>query len=184
MIISIALTPMVTKAIGYQLTAIIYGILGGAVILYMALTSREVEIHADEEKPQLWDSIKNLVTNRKFWVAGLCQRFLQRSHVAGAGIDAILCQIHAENPRQPVDLPVRRGAAHRHRLRGYLGTAGEASFTLIPIWRAALASLMVAFIPLYFANSLVTAIAASALVGFGFAGSHHHDGFDRRKDHG
>ena len=43
-------------------------------------------------------------------------------------------------------------------------------FSLIPVWRAALATLAVAFIPLYFANSLVTGIICSALVGFGFAG--------------
>ncbi len=43
-------------------------------------------------------------------------------------------------------------------------------FGLIPIWRVALASLAVAFIPLFFANSLLTAIFGSALVGFGFAG--------------
>ena len=41
MIISIALTPMVTKALGYSLTAIVYGILGGAVILYMTLHLHE-----------------------------------------------------------------------------------------------------------------------------------------------
>jgi len=41
MIISIALTPMVTEALGYGLTSIVYGILGGAVILYMTFTSRE-----------------------------------------------------------------------------------------------------------------------------------------------
>ena len=40
----------------------------------------------------------------------------------------------------------------------------------MPVWRAALATLAVAFIPLYFANSLVTGIVCSALVGFGFAG--------------
>lgn len=43
-------------------------------------------------------------------------------------------------------------------------------FSLIPVWRAALITLAVAFIPLYFANSLVTAMITSALVGFGFAG--------------
>jgi GPH family glycoside/pentoside/hexuronide:cation symporter len=43
-------------------------------------------------------------------------------------------------------------------------------FSLIPVWRAALASLAIAFIPLYFANTLVTAIIGSVLVGFGFAG--------------
>src|SRR5512136_2873580 len=56
MIISIALTPMVTKALGYSLTAIIYGLLGGAVILYMTFTSHETHIHEDEVKPRLWDS--------------------------------------------------------------------------------------------------------------------------------
>ena len=52
MIISIALTPIVTKAIGYQMTAIVYGILGGVVILYMALTSKETYVQTDEEKAQ------------------------------------------------------------------------------------------------------------------------------------
>jgi GPH family glycoside/pentoside/hexuronide:cation symporter len=43
-------------------------------------------------------------------------------------------------------------------------------FTLMKTWKAALAVLAVAFIPLYFANSLVSAVVGSALVGFGFAG--------------
>ncbi len=43
-------------------------------------------------------------------------------------------------------------------------------FGLILVWRIALGSLAVAFIPLYFAGSIASAIAASALVGFGFAG--------------
>jgi GPH family glycoside/pentoside/hexuronide:cation symporter len=44
--------------------------------------------------------------------------------------------------------------------------------TAVPcrVWRASLATLAVAFIPLFFARSLVPAIACSALVGFGFAG--------------
>jgi len=44
-------------------------------------------------------------------------------------------------------------------------------FRLIPVWRAALAALGLAFIPLYFANSLVSALLGAALVGFGFAGA-------------
>ena len=40
----------------------------------------------------------------------------------------------------------------------------------MPVWRTALIVLTVAFIPLYFANSLITAIICAALVGFGFAG--------------
>ncbi len=75
MIISIAMTPMVTKALGYSLTAILYGLLGGVVILYMTFTSKETSIGVDEQKPQLWDSIVSLITNLKFWVAGLANAF-------------------------------------------------------------------------------------------------------------
>lgn len=65
MIISIALTPVVTEALGYSLTAILYGLLGGAVILYMSFTSQETRILTEDEKPDLWKSIRDLVTNRK-----------------------------------------------------------------------------------------------------------------------
>ena len=43
-------------------------------------------------------------------------------------------------------------------------------FSLMPVWRVALVTLTLAFIPLYFANSLLSAIICAALVGFGFAG--------------
>jgi len=43
-------------------------------------------------------------------------------------------------------------------------------YSLIPVWRASLVILALAFIPLYFANSLVSGVICSALVGFGFAG--------------
>src|SRR4030065_2390038 len=75
MIISRALTPMVVKALGYRLTSILYGLLGGAVILYITFTSQERAFQVDEQKPQLWDSIKSLITNGKFWVAGFANAF-------------------------------------------------------------------------------------------------------------
>jgi GPH family glycoside/pentoside/hexuronide:cation symporter len=53
MIISIALTPTVTQAIGYGLTSILYGLLGGGVILYMTFTCREKDPEPEEAKPGL-----------------------------------------------------------------------------------------------------------------------------------
>lgn len=75
MIISIALTPIVTNAIGYGLTAILYGLLGGAVILYMSFTSHEVPFTEEEAKPKLWESVKDLLLTKKFWIAGLTGAF-------------------------------------------------------------------------------------------------------------
>src|SRR5512136_1476147 len=75
MIISIALTPMVTEALGYGLTSILYGILAGAVILYMTFTSRERKPELEEAKPGLWKALRDLLTNKKFWIAGFTNAF-------------------------------------------------------------------------------------------------------------
>jgi GPH family glycoside/pentoside/hexuronide:cation symporter len=169
MIVSIALTPMVTGAIGYQMTAIVYGILGGVVILYMSLTSKEVRVRLDENKPQLWNSLKDLAGNRKFWMAGLANAFYS------AAMSLVLASM-------PFFVK------YTLRIKDSQSTLLFASvliiaigcvavwarlvrrFSLIPVWRSALLALAVAFVPLFFANSLVTAMITSALVGFGFAG--------------
>ncbi len=169
MIISIALTPMVTGAIGYQMTAIVYGILGGAVILYMSLTSKEVRAKSDENKPQLWNSLKDLVTNRKFWMAGLANAFYS------AAMSLVLVSM-------PFFVKYTLGIKDSQSTLLFAAVLLIAigcvaiwarlvrRFSVIPVWRTALITLAVAFIPLYFANSLVTAMITSALVGFGFAG--------------
>ena len=169
MIISIALTPMVTSALGYSLTAILYGILGGAVILYMTFTCNEAKIEAEEEKPQLWNSIKDLFTNRKFWVAGFANAFYS------AAMSLVLASM-------PFYVKYSLGLSEGQTTFLFaavlviaivcvaIWAALVRKFSLMPVWRASLIALTMAFIPLYFANSLVTAIACSALVGFGFAG--------------
>lgn len=169
MIISIALTPMVTNAIGYQLTAIVYGLIGGTVILYMSLTSKEVKITESEEKPKLWDSIKSLFKNRKFWIAGFANAF----YSAAMSLVLVSMPFFVKYTLKISDsqstflfasvllIAIGCVAVWARLVR---------KFTLMPTWRVALATLAVAFIPLYFANSLITAIICSALVGFGFAG--------------
>jgi GPH family glycoside/pentoside/hexuronide:cation symporter len=169
MIISIALTPVVAEAIGYRLTAIIYGAVGAVVILYMAFTSREVPVQPEDAKPQLWDSVKKLLTNGKFWVAGLANAFYS------AAMSLVLASMTFY-----VKYTLRLGAGQTSMLFAAVLVIAIGSvsvwamlvrrFALMPVWRIALASLMVAFVPLFFANSLVTALIASVLVGFGFAG--------------
>jgi glycoside/pentoside/hexuronide:cation symporter, GPH family len=169
MIISIAMTPVVTKAIGFPLTSIVYGILGGVVIMYMSLTCKEVKITEKEKIPPLWGSIKDLVTNRKFWIAGFANAFYS------AAMSLVLASLpffakytlHIEDSQSTilfasVLLVAIVGVAVWVRL--------TKRFTLMPTWRAALITLAVAFVPLSFANSLVTAIIGAMLVGFGFSG--------------
>ncbi len=169
MIISIALTPMVTNAIGYSLTAILYGLLGSGVILYMTFSSREVGFHPEEEKPQLWDSLKNLFGNRKFWIAGFANAFYS------AAMSLVLASM-------PFFVKYALGLSDSQTTFLFAAVLLIAigcvaiwarwvkKFTLMPVWRASLITLAVAFIPLYFANSLISGVICSALVGFGFAG--------------
>ncbi len=169
MIISIALTPMITSAIGFSLTAIIYGILGGVVILYMTFTCQERQVDEDEQKPQLWESIKDLFTNRKFWIAGFANAFYS------AAMALVLASM-------PFFAKYTLGISDGQTTFLFAAVLIIAiacvavwarlvrRFGLMPTWRAALLVLAVTFIPLYFANSLITGVAFAALVGFGFAG--------------
>jgi glycoside/pentoside/hexuronide:cation symporter, GPH family len=169
MIISIALTPMVTSAIGYQMTAIAYGILGGAVILYMSLTAREVRAETDENIPRLWDSLKDLATNRKFWMAGLANAF----YSAAMSLVLVSMPFFVKYTLRLADSQATfLFAAVLLIAIGCVAVWARLvrRFSLIPVWRTALITLAVAFIPLYFANSLPTAMVTAALVGFGFAG--------------
>jgi len=169
MIISIALTPVVTQALGYSLTAILYGALGGAVILYMTFTSREKEIHADEEKPKLWDSIKTLVTNRNFWIAGLTNAFYSAAMsmvLTGMPFFAKYTLEISEGQSSLLFAAVLLIAIGCVALWAWF----VRKFQLIPVWRTALGALALAFIPLFFARNMVLAVICSAIVGFGFAG--------------
>jgi GPH family glycoside/pentoside/hexuronide:cation symporter len=169
MIISIALTPMITGALGYSLTAVLYGLLGGGVILYMSFTSQETNVRVDEEKPGLLESIKDLITNLKFWVAGFANAFYSAAMslvlVSMPFYVKYVLQLSSEQTTfllaAVLLIAISCVAVWARWVRKY---------SLMPVWRAALAALTVAFIPLYFANSLVTGMICSAFVGFGFAG--------------
>ena len=169
MIISIALTPLVTDKLGYGMTAIIYGLLGGVVILYMTFSCRERDPEPEEQKPELWKAIQDLLTNRKFWIAGFANAFYS----------AAMSLVLASMPFfAKYTLGISGGQTTFLFAAVLLIAIGCVAvwagwvrkYSLMPVWRAALIALAVAFIPLNFANSLLTGILFSALVGFGFAG--------------
>lgn len=169
MIISIALTPMVTNALGYGLTSIVYGIIGGAVILYMTFTCREREPEPKEARPSFLKALKDLLTNKKFWIAGLANAFYS------AAMSLVLASVSFY-----VQYALGLSSGQSTFLLAavlVVAIAGVSlwvwlvkKFTLIPVWRGALAILAITFVPLYFASSLVTAVIFSAFIGLGFAG--------------
>ena len=169
MIISIALTPMVTSAIGYSKTSIIYGIIGGVVIMYMSLSCKDAGIQADEEKPKLWDSLKSLFINKKFWIAGFANAFYSAalSLVLAAVPFFAKYTLNISDSQQTLlfgsVLLVAIGCVS-------VWAAMVRKHSLVSVWRAALLVLALAFIPMYFANSLISAIISGAFIGFGVSG--------------
>jgi GPH family glycoside/pentoside/hexuronide:cation symporter len=169
MIISIALTPMVTSAIGYSKTSMIYGLLGGIIIMYMALSCKDAGIRSDEERPQLWDSLKSLFINKKFWIAGFTNAFYS------AAVSLVLAAV-------PFFAKYTLGISDSQQTLLFgtvllvaigcvaIWAAMVKKYSLIKVWRAALFVLALAFIPMYFANSLTMAIICGAFVGLGISG--------------
>lgn len=79
MVVSIALTPMVTDAIGFSATAILYGVLAVAVIWFMSLGCHEDPTAMERPKPRLFRSLFDILKNPKFWIYGITNAsFLQR----------------------------------------------------------------------------------------------------------
>lgn len=170
MIISIAATPLVTGAIGYQWTAIIYGLIGGVVILYMAFTSKEVSFHEEEKKPELWNSLRDLLTNRKFWIAGLSNAF----YSAAMSLVLVAVPFFALYTLKINDLQKSLLFASVLLIAIACVAVWAAlvrKLGLVRVWRIALLALALAFIPMYFANNFIAAILCGALIGFGFAGA-------------
>ncbi|MEA4812606.1 MAG: MFS transporter [Anaerolineaceae bacterium] len=169
MIIAIALTPIITEKLGYSRTAMLYGIVGGIVILYMALTSRETPPGPREAKPNFFKSLRDLAKNPHFWLAGFTNAFYA---AAMASVMAALT-FYAK-------YALMLSSAQTSMLFGIVLLVAIVSVAvwaqwvskhpLMRVWRLALVSLALAFIPLFFAQNLIAALLCAALVGFGFAG--------------
>jgi len=135
----------------------------------MTFTSRERTPEIGEPVPGLWKALKDLLTNKKFWIAGLANAFYS------AAMSLVLASVAFY-----VEYALGLSAGNSTFLLAavlVIAIAGVAvwawlvrKFTLIPVWRAALGVLAFTFIPLYFAFNLVTAITFSALVASALPG--------------
>ena len=168
MVISIALTPVITKALGYQLTAVIYGLIALVVILYCTLGCREKLEYEETEKPKLIGSIIALVTNPKFWIFGL----------AGAFYSAAFALISQAIPFY-VKYTLKLDSSMTTVMLGvvlFVAVIGIIVWSVvikkvevIKIWRLGFMIMAIGFVPLYFAKNLVTAIVIECVMGFGIA---------------
>ncbi|WP_228266464.1 MFS transporter [Ornithinimicrobium ciconiae] len=177
LVVSLALTPWLTTSVfgtehsteGFTITAILYGVLACAVILYMALGIREDPRAAQASRSPFLATVRAILSNPRFWQIGV----VSACYLSAMGLVLTGVQLYV---RYSLGLPV----AYALYLQGVviLATVGflavwarvvrrrGAPFT----WRLALALLALGFVPLYFAHNLLTAILAGLCVGVGYGG--------------
>ncbi len=168
MAISIALTPMITEAIGYRLTSVIYGVAALAVMMFCFWGCREDTNYEELEKPQLFSSIKALFTNPRFWIYGLAGAFYSAafSLISQAIPFFVKYTLGLGGSMTTVMLGIVLGVA----VIGILVWSRIIQkVDIMKIWRTGFIIMAVAFIPLFFVNSLVPTIAIAAVVGIGVA---------------
>ncbi|MDR0999525.1 MAG: MFS transporter [Clostridiales bacterium] len=169
MIISIALTPIVTGAIGYQTTAIIYGLLGGAVIIFSALGCHENPDYNEMAKPRMWDSILSIAKNKHFWIAGIATAF----YSAAMSLVMSAMPFYAK-------YALNISSVQTSILFATVLVVSIAfiwvwsrflnKYEVVKVWRLALMFLGLAYLPLYFAGSFMWAVAAGAILAVGYGG--------------
>lgn len=166
MVISIALTPLITGAIGYQLTSVIYGVVALAVILYCTFGCHEDMNYEESKKPNLIRSLVDLVTNGKFWIYGLTGAFYSAS--VSLVSQAISFYVKYVLNMQGGSTTILLATVFAIALVGILvWSLVSKKLNVMKIWRIGFLIMAAAFIPLYFAGSFLAALPGAALVGFG-----------------
>ena len=95
MVISIALTPMITNAIGYSKTSIIYGIVALIVIMYCTFGCKEDPNSWSTEKPKIFSSIWDLLKKQKILDFRFYRRLLFSSFCPYISGGSLLCKIYS-----------------------------------------------------------------------------------------
>lgn len=170
MVISIALTPLVTDKLGYGMTALVYGTLAVFVIIYCALGCREVPTPETEKKPALIRTLKEIFTNPHFWIFGLANAFY--SAAMSLVMSAVPFFVKYTLGLEGMASTVLLGVVLLLAMGGVAVWAlAVRRIGLMPAWRRALFILALSFVPLYFVRGLAGAALACVGVGFGFAGA-------------
>ena len=168
-VIGVALVPVITDAIGFSSTALIFGAVSLSVWYFVISGCRESRDYENFEHPKLFKSIKEIATGKRFWIVAIVACLYSAAQMLMmAGIPFF------------VEYTLGLGAGETTIMLGVvIGMAilslpvwykGIKKFTLTPMWRLALAILTAAFIPMFFATTMPIAIFGGVFIGIGTGG--------------
>ncbi len=169
MIIGVSLVPAITAVLGYTVTAIVLGILSGALIIYSILGCREQDDYAESQQAGLIPSLKALASNKNFWLVSISHFFYQStSALLLAGIPFYIKYTLGLGDGNATFLT---GAVFVSAIPAmYLWYRLINKFGSLKCWRIALAWLGLSLAPMYFINTLIPACLCGVLIGVGISG--------------
>lgn len=168
-IIGVALAPVITDAIGFPNTALIFGIFSICVWMFVITGVHENKDYQDYEHPKFFQSIKEIASEKKFWlIAGVTCFYNVAQSLMLAGIPFFVkYTLNLDAGSTTIMLGIVLVTA----IISLVGWATAIKrFTLVPVWRTALVILTLAFIPLYFAETLTLSIVGGIFIGIGTGG--------------
>ncbi len=169
MILSVAMVPMVAAQIGYSATALILAVVAVVVIIFCATGAREDPAAWQVEPPRLWDTVKTIVSQRKFWILALA------GGAYSAGMALVIAAV-AFFVDYTLGLPSGNST---YLLATVIGVSALCLLVWTKlvrrygperIWRLALILLAGALALMSLATGLYSAIAIGILVGMGYSG--------------
>lgn len=169
MVIGIAVTPIVYGKFGFTNMAIIYAVIGGAILLYSVLGSHEDPNLAKQPKIPFIKAFKATLANKAFWAYSLAYTFIQfvfGALIAGLpfyakyalGLDSTMTSVMMASVFI-VAMPMVIIWAKLTKKWG----ASKA-------WLIGAATLAITVIPLGFATNLITGVIAGGILGLGYCG--------------
>lgn len=169
MVIGIAITPMIASAIGYTWTAVIYAVVALAVVLYMTFGIIEPPRKENGEKVNILSALRAMVTSKNFWILGFANAFYSAAMALVMASVPFFTKYALQIPDSQSTFLL--GTVIIVALGGVVFWSSLVKkFGTVKVWRIALITLAVAFVPLYFANNLALAIVFSIGIGIGFSG--------------
>lgn len=167
--IALSLTPILKSVLGYGGTAALYAVIAVVAIVVMATGVRENPDRLVSPQPGVVDSVRSVLGTPSFWVIAI-------TNGAYASAVALLLAGAPFFMTYTLGLPdsqvsVLLGTVILTSI-GFLAlwSALVRRRGALAVWRTALVVFAVSFIPMYFASSLLAAVAAGVLIGLGFSG--------------
>jgi len=168
-IIGVALAPVITDAIGYPNTALVFGCISICVWMFVTLGVHENKDYLETENPKLIRSIKEIIANKKFWlISGVTCFYNAAQALMLAGIPFFVkYTLDLDSGSTTIMLGIVLVAA----ILSLIGWAAAIKrFSLVIVWRVALIILTIAFIPLFFAETMTLSIIGGFFIGIGTGG--------------